>query len=589
MFPIHFLEVNLFVSAVVGVIWLGIWKSGRGAGSGEGGASGYFLAGRGLTWRLVPASGVSVASDSGDGALLLDATSGALAVEAELGYATLSHRATFQFQAALRHGSSSATISLSSLSGEPLFELKLDGSTRRLYHVEASGDEAFEDYGGVPNVELPLQGSSTFDADEMATITVYLGKSGYLVHLETPETSGGWTSEIIPYLNTGSTIDALSLSVASSGGIWLNDISLVQRDNVLAAPVELIAGDVGGVLVVDWENRSPDVKVFVVERALSSVGPFREINRTDRNYYIDTDLPDATRYYYRVRVLDRAGRTSPWSSVAAGNLQAGSANPEVNEFSNTIATDGNYLWSTAGNWNEGSPDYDDMIRLGWGDIGRITTHVPVVEAAVLRRGASLELVDGGALVVDEGAQQYWNSGSFTLAPHISSASTATVLSLEGAELITDELILQLWNSYEGSGTLMVEEDSVLTVLGDMRAVQQGVDSDGYLELKVRGSGGQIYVGGDFDVDTENFGLVFEPSEIGEITTVVVQGDVTLDGTLVIDEGQISLLGESPDAITLIEYIDGTITAPEEYLSSASLGTLYELKLIGKQLLLEKAD
>ncbi len=47
----HLLEVVLFVSAVVGVIWLGIWKSKDAAS--HSGASGYFLAGRGLTWWLV--------------------------------------------------------------------------------------------------------------------------------------------------------------------------------------------------------------------------------------------------------------------------------------------------------------------------------------------------------------------------------------------------------------------------------------------------------------------------------------------------------------------------------------------------------
>ncbi|MCH6255108.1 sodium/solute symporter [Puniceicoccaceae bacterium K14] len=45
------LEVILFVIAVVGVIWLGIWKS-RSTGDSDG-AAGYFLAGRGLTWWLV--------------------------------------------------------------------------------------------------------------------------------------------------------------------------------------------------------------------------------------------------------------------------------------------------------------------------------------------------------------------------------------------------------------------------------------------------------------------------------------------------------------------------------------------------------
>ena len=48
----HLLEVVLFLVAVVGVIWLGIWKSSD-SGSKGAGASDYFLAGRGLTWWLV--------------------------------------------------------------------------------------------------------------------------------------------------------------------------------------------------------------------------------------------------------------------------------------------------------------------------------------------------------------------------------------------------------------------------------------------------------------------------------------------------------------------------------------------------------
>ena len=46
----HLLEIVLFVSAVIGVIGLGIWKS-RGQAGGD--ASDYFLAGRGLSWWLV--------------------------------------------------------------------------------------------------------------------------------------------------------------------------------------------------------------------------------------------------------------------------------------------------------------------------------------------------------------------------------------------------------------------------------------------------------------------------------------------------------------------------------------------------------
>ncbi|NDV60989.1 sodium/solute symporter [Puniceicoccales bacterium CK1056] len=49
----HYLEVILFLTAVIGVIGLGIWKSRDEALDSDHGASDYFLAGRGLTWWLV--------------------------------------------------------------------------------------------------------------------------------------------------------------------------------------------------------------------------------------------------------------------------------------------------------------------------------------------------------------------------------------------------------------------------------------------------------------------------------------------------------------------------------------------------------
>jgi len=49
----HLLEVSLFILAVIGVVGLGIWQSRRRSSREENDASGYFLAGRGLTWWLV--------------------------------------------------------------------------------------------------------------------------------------------------------------------------------------------------------------------------------------------------------------------------------------------------------------------------------------------------------------------------------------------------------------------------------------------------------------------------------------------------------------------------------------------------------
>ena len=47
------LDMVLFGIAVIGVIAFGIWQGNKGGDGGQGGAAGYFLAGRGLTWWLV--------------------------------------------------------------------------------------------------------------------------------------------------------------------------------------------------------------------------------------------------------------------------------------------------------------------------------------------------------------------------------------------------------------------------------------------------------------------------------------------------------------------------------------------------------
>jgi len=45
------LDMVLFFVAVIGVIAFGIWQGNKGSdGASHGGAAGYFLAGRGLTW-----------------------------------------------------------------------------------------------------------------------------------------------------------------------------------------------------------------------------------------------------------------------------------------------------------------------------------------------------------------------------------------------------------------------------------------------------------------------------------------------------------------------------------------------------------
>ena len=75
------LDVVLFLVAVVGVIAFGIWQGRKESADAaeKGGAAGYFLAGRGLTWWLVGFSLIAAATRA-----KVTATSGAMFTDGSL-------------------------------------------------------------------------------------------------------------------------------------------------------------------------------------------------------------------------------------------------------------------------------------------------------------------------------------------------------------------------------------------------------------------------------------------------------------------------------------------------------------------------
>lgn len=544
------------------------------------------------SWGTVSATGAAVAADGANQALLLDGSGGAVSAHSEGAFDALRHRTTVSFEVALRHDTAAATVVGLAADASTLFELRLDGTGQRLYHVESGGDETFVDFGGVSAGafgELPHLDSSTFDDEAMATISLHLGKSGYIVKLETPEAPGGWSSGRIAYRSAARKLSTLEFAAESGGGLWIDNVSAVQRDTSVSTPSLVLAGPSGSGVLVDWENRWPDARAFIVERAVSAAGPFREITRTDRSYYMDTNVSVGGTHHYRVRVLDADGDVSPWCDVVSGASAVGSADPNLNQFQPTSASGGAYRWHDAANWSDGVPDFDDMVRLGTGDAALLDDLAPVVEAAVVRRGASLEIPHGAAFVLETGMDQYWNSGKLLLASPADVSDPVTMLLLDGGTLAVDALDLQLWSGAEGFSLLEVGPGATLSVAGDLRFRQENVDADGYAELKITGASAFIRIGGELMQTTDNAGLTFAPAANGGLSPIVVDGDVMLEGALTIDESAISTAGSIPDEIVLIESETGTVTAAVGYLAGATLGTLYDVAISpdGKQLLLEK--
>ena len=76
-------------------------------------------------------------------------------------------------------------------------------------------------------------------------------------------------------------------------------------------------------LTITWQDNSTNEAGFSVERATSAAGPFNQIAAVGENVtsYVDSNLPEATNFCYRVNAFSSAG-ASPYTSVTCGFTKA---------------------------------------------------------------------------------------------------------------------------------------------------------------------------------------------------------------------------------------------------------------------------
>lgn len=80
------------------------------------------------------------------------------------------------------------------------------------------------------------------------------------------------------------------------------------------APVGLYSVTGDEAVTVYWIPVAPeDVSEFVVYRAGSADGPFREVGHTTRDYFVDASVANGVTYFYAVTALDRCGHETELS------------------------------------------------------------------------------------------------------------------------------------------------------------------------------------------------------------------------------------------------------------------------------------
>lgn len=72
-------------------------------------------------------------------------------------------------------------------------------------------------------------------------------------------------------------------------------------------------------LKVSWSNSKTATK-YAVYRSTSKYGSYKKLTTTKYRYYRDKTVKNKTRYYYKVKALNRSGKLSKYSAVRSGRI-----------------------------------------------------------------------------------------------------------------------------------------------------------------------------------------------------------------------------------------------------------------------------
>jgi len=183
------------------------------------------------SWSNIPAAGIHVDGGSSNKAMRADLIVGGLDITADLASGENIDSLNIDLKVALRrlgsgHSKDVYVTGLDS-TGNKSFELVLSansdtGDRKRLHYVDPVNGltvipESLDD-------DLQFM-NDTWDVSALRRIELSLTSTGYVVKFD----QGAWTSGVLPYSGTATTINKLNFSGASTSGVWLDAISVKDK------------------------------------------------------------------------------------------------------------------------------------------------------------------------------------------------------------------------------------------------------------------------------------------------------------------------------------------------------------------------
>ena len=167
----------------------------------------------------------------------------------------------------------------------------------------------------------------------------------------------------------------------SSASTASNQASGRTLPNPPSAPANLqVSAPANNQLRLTWTDTSPDESGFKIDRSPdgASWGTSFTVNGANQTSYLDSGLPAATTFYYRVRAFSGGGES------ANSNVASGTTNPPPPDAPSNLTVQGVGTTSVQLSWQDNSNN-EEGFR-----VRRTTPTLPPVEALVPANGTGYE-------------------------------------------------------------------------------------------------------------------------------------------------------------------------------------------------------
>ncbi len=96
--------------------------------------------------------------------------------------------------------------------------------------------------------------------------------------------------------------------------LTFKDVKLTTTKDLIISSLSAIKDSISNKIILSWEKQSYFNYTYVIEKSQVANNDFKEIGQTNQSSFVDTDVFEGIKYYYRIKIIG-VDEQSPYSNV----------------------------------------------------------------------------------------------------------------------------------------------------------------------------------------------------------------------------------------------------------------------------------